>query len=260
MLDFIEPKKRKILLQYGFIKDLDEGKKIPKEIFDQDLERFREEILKQGVHSYELETIKRYAGGCAVYLQKEKIAVNYDKYCFPGNITCSINPVQPTFSSNVRFNPESLYRLNKILNLKEAPLNRLIETVGRIVNDSMEYDFERAAEKDKKFDWSATRNAYKPTGKETMKGVCSDAGLLIRCILKSLRFEKHIMFYKIATIGTVAHDLTLVYDSNTERWVLISSKRGVEESILVPKQELARFGALWPSPDEDNTSAYFVKK
>ena len=85
---------------------------------------------------------------------------------------------------------------------------------------------------------------YKPSGKETQVGVCSDAGEQIREKLKhygNLRFQK--VSVKTTFEDTplkVHHDVTFVYNPKTLEWAILNSKSPHRLYNVFSKEEVKK--------------------
>lgn len=172
------------------------------------------------------------------------IAPQLVKYWFPLERKVKISPqrLELKLSDIAR----TTYEL--LLGLQELPLTKLLGSVGFIENDSMEYDFEKLrrleieAGKDPS-KWDPIQKGYKPTRREKIKGICTDAGGIIRKLLLSLGLDTSIGFTHVRTNdGFSNHDTTLVFDKQDGRWVVINSKSPTKDYILIPKYRLPELG------------------
>lgn len=129
--------------------------------------------------------------------------------------------------------------------------NLLLETVGGIINSSMEYDFDKMDGWEKGLEgipshlWERARHQYFPSGNEVTKGICGDSGKLIRKVLAGLGFDQHIKYVQAQAQSPrtlMGHDVTLVFDSKTANWAIINSKSPILTYNLVPKQNLSDLG------------------
>lgn len=147
---------------------------------------------------------------------------------------------------------EAASAYERLLATREIELSELCETVGFVVNHSMEFDFEKAKAIHAKglsdmsvaaYEEALYALGYKPHGGETLKGICSSAGKLIRQILFSLRLDKRIGFFNVGSYNGVSHhDSTLVFDKPTGHWAVINSKSPTKPYNLVPQERLVDFG------------------
>ncbi len=139
---------------------------------------------------------------------------------------------------------------DQILTLQKAPLQWVLECCGKIVNESMEYDFSRDKVKE---NVRAAQVSYHTSGNETIKGVCTDAGLLIRRIIRSLGLPKEYIILKTGiNWKSVLHDVTLIVDKATRRWVAINSKSPTKEFVIVPLSSLADWKSIYFTIGEDS--------
>lgn len=171
-------------------------------------------------------------------------ALQREKYGFSPEQRVRINPsrLELTLSEQARQKYES------ILNSGEIVVNDLLEAVGFIVNHSMEYDFEKIRRMDKQQGddpsrWDEVQRNYKPTGEEVIKGICTDAGLMIRGILGSLGIEDRLKYTYVSSSNNLSyHDTTCVFDKTSGEWAVISSKSPTKPYNLTPKNRLAELG------------------
>jgi hypothetical protein len=127
-----------------------------------------------------------------------------------------------------------------------------MKNVVNMVNDSMEYDMKSAADKIAEGNKGMANleeltkawieeSQYRPTGKETMKGVCKEAGLQIRKILQGipdLRIE-YCNANRINKNGLkLSHDITFAYNPKNLEWVILNSKSPYFPFDIVPKEKL----------------------
>ena len=143
-----------------------------------------------------------------------------------------------------RLSPEAAERYNQILHSSKLSFNYLLESVGFIVNHSMAYDKTKFNDFIKADELQREVQQYVQEGHETMKGICSDAGTLIRKILYSLGIDDSLgVSFAQSHNGKTAHDTTLVFDKKSGEWAVINSKSPTKEYNLVPKDKLCELGA-----------------
>ena len=148
------------------------------------------------------------------------------------------------------FNTPSLSKYGFPSNPK---LMKKLESVAKNVNDSMEYDFKAAkliVVKNQKCNDNLeerveqfVKNApYRPTGKETQKGICSDAGCQIRDKLNKIKDVKfHWLKTKRERHGLdIEHDTTFVYNPETLEWAVLNSKSPYLQFNVFPKELLTK--------------------
>jgi hypothetical protein len=140
---------------------------------------------------------------------------------------------------------ESAYQ--RILGSKEINLNELLDTVGFIVNHSMEYDFDKFRSQCQREESyapvGAARESYRISGHEVSKGTCVDSGLQIRSILGSLGLEEKYKFLDVSSVNGSSHDITVVFDKKSGEWAVINSKSPSKPYNLVPKNRLVELGS-----------------
>lgn len=185
------------------------------------------------------------------------IALQPEKYGFSQDKVVEISPKE--IELNLSKPAKETY--NKILLSREMPLNELLESVGRIVNDSIKFDFEsvkqdilKASYGDIEYNiskWNELEKKYTPSGIEVMTGVCKHAGKMIRDILQSLNL-RDIRYCHVSANGSdnrdmISHDTTLVFDKNTGEWAVINSKSPRKLYNLVPKEKLPELGRPYVS-------------
>jgi hypothetical protein len=135
----------------------------------------------------------------------------------------------------------------------------IVESSGAEVNNAMAYDFEKiedalsaeiekaegslrlAKEQEREY-YRAMKRDYQPKGNERIKGVCSDAGEMIRERLYETLSEQYGVILVSANNGRTTHDTTLVFNKETGHWAVVNSKSPVKEYNLVPKEKLAELG------------------
>jgi len=161
---------------------------------------------------------------------------------------------------SLHLNESSDGELDRLYSSGSLPVNELLETVGYIVNGSMEYDTKVLTDalatiaKDKDIPPEALQreldaldeiDAYNPDA--TMTGVCRHAGLLMRDILLSLELEGD-RYLWAQTTGLIdgdvpaLHDYTVLVDRETGHWGIINSKTTRNEMNLVPRDRLDECG------------------
>jgi len=181
------------------------------------------------------------------------IPLKKDNYGFPENRRISIVPARRL---ELSLNEESRVRYEQILSSKQVPANLLLDYAGFMINNSMRFSPEGTSDSEYKCGVEVLELAgknYRPTGKETMSGMCAKAGNLIRKILNSLNMEDTIRFTNVhAVIGRYSHDNTVVFDINSGNWAVINSKSPRIEHNLVPKDGLKRMGMPYYYPDLTN--------
>jgi len=178
------------------------------------------------------------------------IPLNLSNYGFPDSRRVKIDMEAKT---KINLKPSMRQFYECMINTDEVPLNFVLETLTMVVNDSMEYDFEKALDGIKKYvDGYTSPKArmraqkeyqgfldgikicdYKPFGDETMHGICTDSGDLIRELVKITIIDPELRYTKTRT--NVHHDVTTVFDIETGNWVVLNSKSPLKLYYLVPK-------------------------
>jgi hypothetical protein len=174
-----------------------------------------------------------------------------DKYGFNGERT----QLNPRKIEGLSLNDTSRIKYNGLLSKCDASLPEILETVGDIVNSSMEYDFNRIIDKEKSSamnkvnssgcvsDWSDAKLRYVPTGDEVSLGICQDAGKQIRSILLNLGMDSK---YKIKLVdsskGGSIHDTTIVFNKDSGAWGIVNSKSPTKEFNLATRDQLQELG------------------
>ncbi len=187
------------------------------------------------------------------------IPLKPENYGFPDGRMVGIKPRRRKLelSDMARDEYESL------LKKRQVPANKLFESAGFIINDSMEYDFEslwwgarvfffennrgnevKTERQLREFKAETEDCSYTPTGREVTKGICVTAGSYIRFLLRSLNMEDRIAFTHVTaqTNDIVSHDTTLVFDRGTGHWAVINSKSPLKPYNLVPFEKLEELG------------------
>lgn len=122
-----------------------------------------------------------------------------------------------------------------------------LESIVKEVNDSIEFDFKKAAEalgtvnSNKKEITKWIKHAqYKPTGNEIQKGICSDSGEQIRERLKKVDEIKTVHYTLDLSTDEMhrTHDTTFVYNPETFEWALLNSKSPYLQFDVFPKEEI----------------------
>jgi len=154
------------------------------------------------------------------------------------------------------------YGIDDMVESRGITMDELLEEVGAGVNNAMEYDFEimektltaeigKLSEGDpyretkirERERYKEMQRSYKTTGNEVVKGVCSDAGKLIREELFAMGLGQMYGIIMVgSTNGQTSHDTTLVFNKETGHWAVINSKIPVKVYNLVPKENLVEIG------------------
>ena len=170
------------------------------------------------------------------------------KYGFGEDVRVDVNPRRV----NIRFAPQAQEIYDMLLLREYVGLNSLLDNTGFIVNSSMVYDPEAGCSEAEENAKTSLKLAgdYKPSGDETLRGICGDSGDLIRTLLYNFRMPDTIKYLHVSTkIGSLQHDNTVVFDVNSGNWAVINSKSPRIEHNLVAKEDLGDMGNVYnPNP------------
>jgi DNA repair exonuclease SbcCD ATPase subunit len=187
--------------------------------------------------------------GIKIFIQGHIIPLSLQDYGFADSRIVKLKNINLEFEM-----PEELKSLyNQLLEKEIAPLNQSLETITKCVNDSMEFDYElikKLAEKEEEFPgyyakfYNAIKKAdYSPKGTETIKGICSDAGRLIRKAIKEIIEDENLRCSYVSAQSQISiHDTTLILDIKKANWAVLSSKSALKKYNLVPKEKLSELG------------------
>ena len=175
------------------------------------------------------------------------------KFHLGHGILVSLNKEEYGLSGIVAYDPlgqkltlseESGRRYGVLLDRRAMDIGDLLETVGAVINESMEFNPEgKLPERVEEAMKALSASTYRPTGKETMKGICDDAGKMIRGLLGSLQLDPRYKFFKVSTrIGEISHDNTIVFDTVLGNWAIINSKSPRITYNLVSSTQLGQMG------------------
>ena len=172
-----------------------------------------------------------------------KVPLSLDRYGFSGKTT-EIRPREIP----LQLSTAAQTQYSRMAGMGKIEIADMLETVGFVVNDSMEYDFCKMITIDRELGndigkWEQLRTTYRPSGKEMVKGICDDAGKTIRSILSSLGIDERLRFFYVGTMNAFApHDTTAVFDSISGYWAVINSKSPTKPYNLVPPEKLGELG------------------
>jgi hypothetical protein len=175
------------------------------------------------------------------------IDLDRDKYGFQTDRSVQISPSQ----LGLTLSPQAVEVYQRLIRSGTVSINNLLESVGFIINDSIEYDYDGliSVQRDYGSDTSRTEKEqrdYTPTGNEKMKGLCHDAGKLIRQLFQSLQLDERYQFIRVTCPelpnGTINHDTTLFVDLSSGEWAVVNSKYPVHSFNLVPEERLSELG------------------
>ena len=141
-------------------------------------------------------------------------------------------------------------KYHRMLDRQEVPLSEALEIIARVVNESMEYDTEglisgRYGElPTQELLQKISASGYTPHGQETIKGICGDAGELIRTLIGCTLRDDSLNYLCISSKSKSGdgHDTTLVFDPATENWAVVNSKSPLKPYNLVPREKLSELG------------------
>lgn len=193
------------------------------------------------------------------------IPLHLNKYWFGNDENIHIKPIIER-KPELNLHPKLKNIYDNIFEEQDILINELLENIGKIVNESMVYDFDYMREKqlqenkeisfnseeERKREEEKTREVrdikmreqYETTWIETNKGVCHHAGKIIREILAKIWLPENIKYLDINTNSwwPASHDTTLVFDSNTGNRAIINSKSPTKNFNLAWKEDLPK---LW---------------
>ena len=171
------------------------------------------------------------------------VSLDPQKYGFPIDTKVQIDPQYIDLELNER--SRNLY--DSVLSNDNPNLNYLLDSVAKIVNDSMEYDVHRLTNViDAEDKLSDSVYDYSPVGDEVQLGICVDAGKQIRNLLGSLNLESRIGGSYVSANGSnsnISHDTTLVFDKERGHWAVLNSKSATKNYNLTPKEKLSELGS-----------------
>ena len=230
----------------GYTKDLPRGFKPGKMVSSTGkmIKPAGEESLSSSIDVYCF--FPPYENSTNIHKKEINIALQPEKYGFMPDRRVQIHP------SRLELGLSRQARLiyDGILDSQEIGVSQLLEDVGFIVNHSMEYDFDkfiRLSRKPKDYTHvEAARKYYRPTGEEVNKGICTDAGKMIRRILGSLRMEDKIKYIDVGTVNSSGfHDTTVIFDKVSGEWAVINSKSPIlsKQYNLMPEDKLPDLGS-----------------
>lgn len=146
----------------------------------------------------------------------------------------------------LNLNESSRDKYEFVLSQKEISVHELLRLTGEIINETMLFSPENSSGPELEAGnlvMEIAKDSYKPTGKETLRGMCSQAGSLIRTLLHSYSMPNNLKYMRVKTqIHPVSHDTTLVFDYVTGNWAVINSKSPRIEVNLASKEDLKRLG------------------
>ena len=203
-------------------------------------------LMKEDKFSY----FKPRTEGVRLYIDEHIISLHLQDYGFSDSKIVNLR------KANLEFDmPEDLKSMyNQLLDKEVAPLNQSLEALTKCVNDSMEFDCElirKLAGKEEEFPgyytrfYDAIKKAdYSPKGTETMKGICGDAGKLIRRAINKIIEDENLRYSHLSAQSKITvHDTTLVFDIKTANWAVLNSKSPLKKYNLVPKEKLNELGS-----------------
>jgi len=173
-----------------------------------------------------------------------------ERYGFSDDLSIRIKPKE----SDLKLNEESREVYAGILKMRNVPLNFILNSAGYIIDNSMLFSPEGTSGSEFENGKRALEIAgerYKPSGKETMTGMCAKSGDFIRGLLNSFNLPENIKYMAVSSrIDPFFHDTTLVFDINTGVWAAINSKSPRIPYNLVSKENLKKMGESYPNLNE----------
>ncbi|MBI4162355.1 MAG: hypothetical protein HY513_01620 [Candidatus Aenigmarchaeota archaeon] len=195
---------------------------------------------------------RRYAyfqpnGDIGVSIYGYYIPLRLSNYGFPETQTVGIKVKRVT-----GFSPKLQIAYDKLLRNASVPLIEAVETIAMCVNDSIEYDTDAVFGSDDFGERVKERIRvvnYTPNGQETVKGICSDAGWLIKTLFDWTLIEPSLRYTSVDTMKagrteeTRHHDTTLIFDIRTAHWIVVNSKSPLKPYNIVPFERLQDLGS-----------------
>lgn len=174
------------------------------------------------------------------------VPLSSDKYGFSSSRNVRVRGK----SNKIKISPEAQRLHDEMFANDEVPLNAALETIARCINDSMEYDVTviESGNYSQEFKDKIKSSGYKPRGDETLKGVCVDAGKLIRQLLGQTLSDSMLRYTHVGSRTEIsAHDTTLVFDIESGEWAVINSKSPLKQYNVVSKEKLPELGYPYSS-------------
>ena len=179
-----------------------------------------------------------------------RVPLSMDNYGFP-------NSRKAKFAKNRRvagLSKDTEQAYSSLFDRDDVTLNEALNAIGMAVNGSMEYDLDMLEQGNNSRNYpnrqeiveyiERARASYKTTGEETVKGMCGQAGYLIRTVLGYHLKDPNLRYTCASSENGVAHDITVVFDTLDGNWAIINSKSPIKPYNLVPKDRLSEFGRL----------------
>lgn len=181
------------------------------------------------------------SGDVLVDVHGYRIPLKSSDYGFPNSRTVRVD----RRGRVTGFSPGAEEAYATLFEREEVSLNDALETIARAVNHSIEYDVSTVESGDfRETEKVAIRDSgYKPRGDETVKGICSDAGELIRTLFGLALRDSTLRYVEVASTNEIGpHDTTVVFDTQTGNWAVVNSKSPLKPYNLVPRERLEDLG------------------
>jgi len=187
-----------------------------------------------------------------VYVGEYKIPLSLDNYGFLDSRIVKLNK---SYDGGLKFSESMKEEYNSLFENDKISLNIALETIAKCVNNSIRFDIEGLSKKfhDQGCTWCSgfseeflrlAKDSYKPFGDETLVGICSDAGRIIRSLISKNIEENIIQYTHISAQSKLStHDTTLILDTREGIWAVVNSKSPLKKYNLVPKEQLQELGS-----------------
>jgi len=190
-------------------------------------------------------------GNIEVCVKEFDISLSLGNYGFSDS---RIVKLSKSVNDDLKFSELMAKEYDSLFKNDKTPLNKALETIAKCVNNSIRFDIEGLSKKFYNREYALypgfseeflrlAKNSYKPSGDETLVGICSDAGKIIRNLIGKNIEEDIIQYAHITARSDLSnHDTTLVLDTKEGRWAVVNSKSPLKQCYLVPKEKLREFG------------------
>ena len=203
-------------------------------------------FLKTGIHGF-LDVCEE---------QYMPIKPTLDNYGFLDTDIVTLNGSTIPLPVELSKNSKKLYA--DFCNATHMQATQFATMAAQIINDSMAYEFSMilakhkldGTEQDVKY-YEEARRTYTPPSDATLRGICTDAGYLIRKIMFKRGTELPYWISQgslkdMNTQNARTHDVTIFFSD--KRWVLINSISPTNPKYIIKKDELASKRIAHQSP------------